>query len=204
MEQQYDRNLLLGLPRRIFLTTDFISYTTIIPFTALMSYFMIDISGTQTVIYFSAILLLIGAACAVTVVSYRKLFSPILLYFNAALESREVTDREFYLAKKTFFSLSRRRCLEALISWCVLMPAGMLLVVLLFKETLAVEREIGKVIGEVENLKGSINYYSDRVALSDVDVTVSRSGDSTARPSREITRWEWIRRLGIGSLVNSF
>jgi hypothetical protein len=73
-----------------------------------------------------------------------------------------------------------------------------------FKETLAVEKEIGKVIGEVENLKGSINFYSDRVALSDVDVTVSRSGDSTARPSREITRWDWIRRLGINSLVNSF
>ncbi len=136
MEQHYDRKLLLGLPRRVFLTTDFIAYTVIIPFTALMSYFMIDITGTQTIIYFSAILLLIGAACTVTVVSYRKLFSPILLYFNAILESREVTDKEFYLAKKTFFSLSRRRCLEALISWCILMPAGMLLVVLLFHPTL--------------------------------------------------------------------
>ncbi len=136
MSQEYDRSLLLGLPRRVFFTTDFITFTIIIPFTAFMSYFMIDITGTQTIIYFIAILLLMGAACLVTLISYRKLFSPILFYFNAALESREVTDKEFYLAKKTFFSLSRQRCLEAFISWCILMPAGMLLVVLLFHPTL--------------------------------------------------------------------
>ncbi len=136
MTQEYDRTMLLGLPRRIFLTTDFISYTTIIPFTAFMSFFMIDITGMQTIIYFTAILLLIGAACLVTFISYRKLFSPILFYFKAVLESRDVTDEEFYHAKKTFFSLSRQRCLEAFISWCILMPAGMLLVVLLFNPTL--------------------------------------------------------------------
>lgn len=136
MTPQYDQTMLLGLPRRIFLTTDFIAYTLIIPFTALFSYFMIDISGIQTIIYFTAILLLIGVACLVTVVSYRKLFSPILYYFQAVLEAREVTDEEFYRAKKSFFSLSRKRCMEAFISWCILMPAGMLLVVLLFHPSL--------------------------------------------------------------------
>ncbi len=136
MTRQYDRSLLLGLPRRMFLTTDFITYFVTIPFTSIMSYLMIDITGTQTIIYFAAILLIIGAACMVTLASYRKLFSPIMTYFKGALESSDVSDEVFYRAKKSFFSLSRKRSLEALISWCILMPAAMLLVVLLFNPTL--------------------------------------------------------------------
>jgi len=66
-------------------------------------------------------------------------------------------------------------------------------------DTLKVEKEIGKVIVEMEEIKGKINYYRDRFALSDVTVLINRSGVTST--GVQATRWEWIRRLGIENLV---
>ncbi|MBN2161131.1 MAG: hypothetical protein JW807_17220 [Spirochaetes bacterium] len=136
MTGQYDRNLLLGLPRRVFLATDFVTFAFVVPFTAIFSFLLVDISGIQAVIYAVSISLLICVALGVTVISYRKLFNPILNYFKAVLESRGVSDDEFSQAKRAFFIMSRQRCKEAFLSWCFLMPVGVSIVYFFFNPSL--------------------------------------------------------------------
>jgi methyl-accepting chemotaxis protein len=136
MEEKYDRKLLLGLPRRVFLTTDLITYFIVLPFTTILAYFLIDIHGMKAVIYFVVVLGLIGISLIVTIVSYSKLYSPIMHYFKAVLDGREITDAEFSVAKRKYFSISRKRGIEAFITWCVLMPVAVAFVVLLYNPPL--------------------------------------------------------------------
>jgi methyl-accepting chemotaxis protein len=136
MEEKYDRKLLLSLPRQIFLTTDLITYVIIIPFTTVLAYLLIDIHGMRAVIYFIVVLALIGISLIVTIVSYRKIYTPIMNYFRAVLDGRGVIDAEFSIAKKIFFSISRKRGIEALITWCVLMPIAVTFVILFYNPTL--------------------------------------------------------------------
>ncbi|MBN1495536.1 MAG: hypothetical protein JXA07_02130 [Spirochaetes bacterium] len=136
MSPEYDRNLLLGLPRRIFFTTDFITYILVVPLTSILSYLLIDISTIQTIIYFSVILGLIGISLTVTIISYRKIYLPIMRYFKSVLEGREISDSDFSLAKLTFYNISHKRAREAFFSWCALMPVGITMVVLFFNPTL--------------------------------------------------------------------
>jgi hypothetical protein len=70
-----------------------------------------------------------------------------------------------------------------------------------FHQTLDVEREIGKLVLEIEKIKGKINYYSDRIALWEVTVTIN-SRRPAARQGKAVTKWNWIRRLGIPPLLN--
>ncbi len=68
-------------------------------------------------------------------------------------------------------------------------------------DTLTVEKEIGKVIVEMEDLKGKINYYRDRFALYDVTVLINRSG--AVSKEAQTTPWGWIRHLGIENLMRN-
>lgn len=136
MSETYDRKLLLGLPRRIFLATDFITYALMIPLTSIGSFLLIDIHGIQAIIYFTVVLTLIGISLAVTVISYRKIFHPTIYYFKALLEGREVSDAEFSLAKRTFFGISAKRSRESFVSWCALMPVAITMVILFFNPTI--------------------------------------------------------------------
>ena len=136
MEENYDRKLLLELPRRIFIATDMITYFIVLPFTTILAYFLIDIHGIQAVIYFVVVLGLIGISLIVTIVNYRKIFSNIMHYFRAVLDGKEVTDAEFSIAKKTFFSISRQRGIVSFITWCVLMPVAVAFIILLYNPSL--------------------------------------------------------------------
>ncbi len=69
-----------------------------------------------------------------------------------------------------------------------------------FHQTLDVEREIGKLILEIESIKGKINYYRDRVTLSEVTVFIN-SRRPAAGTEKAVTKWQWIRALGIPSLL---
>ncbi len=131
-EASYGRELLLGLPRRVFFSTDFIAYFFVIPGTAIISYLLLGLDLARAVIFFGVVGGLMLVACVITVTSYRKLFSPIMSYFHAVLESREWSDEEFSAAKLSFFTLSRRRGREALISWFILMPTAIVAVWFLF------------------------------------------------------------------------
>ncbi len=70
-------------------------------------------------------------------------------------------------------------------------------------QTLDVEKEVGKVVTEIESIKGKIAYYRDRVSLSEIIVNVNQSSRRTGR-TRAHTQWEWIRRLGIENLLLRF
>lgn len=70
-----------------------------------------------------------------------------------------------------------------------------------FHQTLDVEREIGKLILEIESIKGKINYYRDRVTLSEVTVFIN-SRKPVTDTGKAVTKWKWIRGLGIPSLLN--
>lgn len=68
-------------------------------------------------------------------------------------------------------------------------------------DTLRVEQEIGKVIVEIEDLKGKIGYYKNRFALSDVTVFVNKSTDSGGTMQTAPSQWNWVRSLGIEGLM---
>jgi hypothetical protein len=70
-------------------------------------------------------------------------------------------------------------------------------------QTLEVEQEVGKVVTEIESIKGKIAYYRDRISLSEITVNVNQSSRSPVK-MRAQTQWEWIRRLGIENLLLSF
>ncbi|HPB81227.1 MAG TPA: DUF4349 domain-containing protein [Spirochaetota bacterium] len=70
-------------------------------------------------------------------------------------------------------------------------------------DTLSVEQELGKVIVEVESIKGQMFYYRDRVALPEIQVYINRSSGAVTKKNVD-TRWEWIRKMGIHSLIQDF
>jgi hypothetical protein len=70
-----------------------------------------------------------------------------------------------------------------------------------FHQTLDVEKEIGKLVLEIEEIKGKINYYTDRIALSEVTVNIN-SRRPAVRSGKAVVKWDWIRRLGVPELLN--
>ncbi|HPI22531.1 MAG TPA: DUF4349 domain-containing protein [Spirochaetota bacterium] len=67
-------------------------------------------------------------------------------------------------------------------------------------QTLEVEKAVGGVIVEIEELKGKIAYYRDRIDLPEITVhlTAGPRGAVTGSPG---SGWEWIRTLGIESIM---
>lgn len=70
-----------------------------------------------------------------------------------------------------------------------------------FHQTLDVEREIGKLIIEIERIKGKINYYTDRISLSEVTVNINYRVPVSGT-EKKVTKWDWINKLGIPPLLN--
>ncbi len=68
-------------------------------------------------------------------------------------------------------------------------------------DTLRVEQEVGKVIVEIEDLKGRIGYYKNRISLCDMTVHINRSSEGSGMTHQMQTHWNWIRNLGIEKLV---
>ncbi len=69
-------------------------------------------------------------------------------------------------------------------------------------ETLDVERELGSVIVDIEQLKGRLNQLNDRVQLSDVQVVINRQAIRDTGRKIPGTRWGWVRQLGISRLLS--
>ena len=70
-------------------------------------------------------------------------------------------------------------------------------------QTLDVEREVGKVVTEIESIKGKIAFYQDRVSLPEITIDVSQSSRGPIGKKAQ-SQWEWIRKLGIQDLLVSF
>lgn len=69
-------------------------------------------------------------------------------------------------------------------------------------DTLAVEQELGKVIVDVESIKGQIYYYRDRVALPEIQVFINQSSGAVTKKESD-SRWEWVRKMGIHGLIRN-
>ena len=133
MKESMTHDMLLGLPRRIFITTDLIAYAVVIPATAVVSFAIIGLELGKAPLFFSIVAGATAAAAIITLTSYRKLFAPIIRCFRAVLESREVSKEEWNAARIIFFQLPRKRSIEAFVTWCVLMPTAIALIWWLFR-----------------------------------------------------------------------
>ena len=68
-----------------------------------------------------------------------------------------------------------------------------------FHQTLDVEKEIGRLTVEIEQIKGEIAFYRDRAALS--DFTIHLNVIPPAVKTETGTGWKWLNDLGIPGLV---
>ncbi len=71
------------------------------------------------------------------------------------------------------------------------------------QQTLEVEKELGKVVMEIENIKGRIAYLEDRISLAEVTVSINIQPGSKKGAVSGRSRWEWINSLGIEGLMSS-
>ncbi len=67
-------------------------------------------------------------------------------------------------------------------------------------ETLQVEQEMNRVIEEIENIKGKLAYYRDRIALSEVTIYLNRAYVSAKTLPHNVPAG-WMLRLGIENLL---
>lgn len=67
-------------------------------------------------------------------------------------------------------------------------------------ETLQVEQEMNRVIAEIEDLKGKIVYYRDRIALSEVTIYLNRAYTSSGSLPQNVPAL-WMLRLGLENLL---
>ncbi|HSV98344.1 MAG TPA: DUF4349 domain-containing protein [Spirochaetota bacterium] len=70
------------------------------------------------------------------------------------------------------------------------------------QQTLEVEKELGKVVTEIENIKGRIAYLEDRVSLAEVTVSINTQPGAKKDAPGTRSRWDWVNSLGIEGLVS--
>ncbi|MBN1534411.1 MAG: hypothetical protein JXA20_17185, partial [Spirochaetes bacterium] len=119
-----DAAALTRLPWRVFFFSDFFAYTVNIPATVLTIYLVLPMSGHQRLVFFYSVALLVLIAMAMTVIQIGRDFRPVTGYFRKLIAGEEATDEEYLRAHETFFSMPRKRVIQALVAWCLLMPAA--------------------------------------------------------------------------------
>lgn len=73
-----------------------------------------------------------------------------------------------------------------------------------FHQSLDIEKEIGKVILDIESLKGQLAYYDDVTSLAEVNIDLRGTYSKTTGSIQPVTRWQWIRVLGVPNLLNNW
>lgn len=68
-----------------------------------------------------------------------------------------------------------------------------------FHQTLEVENEIGRLITEIEAIKGEMAFHRDRVALAVITIHPNVLPGSTTRD--DAITFDWVRELGLPSLL---
>jgi hypothetical protein len=71
------------------------------------------------------------------------------------------------------------------------------------EQTLEIEKELGKVVMEIEEIKGKTAYLEDRIAMAEVTVSINARPGARKGPSGERARWEWMNSMGIEHLMSS-
>ncbi|MCX7679404.1 MAG: methyl-accepting chemotaxis protein [Spirochaetes bacterium] len=130
------KEFLLGLPKRIFFYTDFIAYTINIPFTLIITLFLLDLSLGNILLLLGIVAILVAIALFLTRTQLRSTFAPIISYFEAVLAGNEVPDDQYAEARNRLYSLSRIRTRDAVIAWTILMPIAITAIHIFFTPTL--------------------------------------------------------------------
>jgi len=73
-----------------------------------------------------------------------------------------------------------------------------------FSHTVEIEKEISKVIIEIEKLKGRLRYLKDRMNNAEITVYINEQAVQKTGDRIYSSEWDWIRELGIEQLINSF
>jgi len=81
------------------------------------------------------------------------------------------------------------------------------LVVLLGKankveEAIAVERELGRVAGEIDRIQGRLKFLADRAALSTITVRFEPRAPESIQKGPFVVPLPWLHDLGIDRLIN--
>ena len=72
-----------------------------------------------------------------------------------------------------------------------------------FHQTLDIEREIGRVIINIESLKGKIQYYKDRILKSEITLFINQKNVSKVKKIKG-ARWVWIKALGVKKIMTNW
>ncbi len=70
------------------------------------------------------------------------------------------------------------------------------------EESLLIERELGRVAGEIERIEGRMKYLRDRAAFSTITVRFQPRKTETDTPARVQVPVPWLSELGLGRLLN--
>lgn len=69
-------------------------------------------------------------------------------------------------------------------------------------DSLAIERELGRVAGEIERIEGRLKFLRDRAAFSTITVTFARKhAEDRVSPSVKLP-FPWLQNLGLGRLLS--
>ncbi len=131
-----NREQLLGLPRRVFLYTDLITYTVNIPLTVIISMIMLDLPPLKMAVLLGVVFVLVCVALFLTRRQVRSQFAPIMDYFEKLLNGETVPDDMYIAARNRFYSVSRNRAREAIITWAALMPVAIIVISVFFDPSL--------------------------------------------------------------------
>ncbi len=71
-------------------------------------------------------------------------------------------------------------------------------------ETLEVEKEISRVVMEVEKIKGQIHYYRDRTAMGEMKIQFYRRTDASGTKGTAGIPINWINTLGVENLLRGY
>ncbi|MGK4007092.1 DUF4349 domain-containing protein [Sorangium sp. So ce1036] len=69
------------------------------------------------------------------------------------------------------------------------------------EESIALERELGRVAGELERLEGRLKYLRDRIAFSTLTVSFQPRSTEAITPSGPRLPIDWLDRLGLSRLL---
>jgi methyl-accepting chemotaxis protein len=107
---------------RISRFTDSIAYLVIIPLSAIVFYFALDLVGNQSIIFFALITMFILIALAINILSTNRMVRPILQYFNKWAEGEEISDDEFLVIRRDLLNLPRKRAIGTALRFGIIIP----------------------------------------------------------------------------------
>jgi Domain of unknown function (DUF4349) len=72
------------------------------------------------------------------------------------------------------------------------------------EDVLAIERELRSLTEEIERMEGQLKYLKDQVQLATLTAEFTSVGTEPSGRAHEESRFDWIRRIGVQSMLEGF